>query len=369
MVPDLKNIKNLLSKHGLKSVYLYIERQILLTEKEIPGFFTAAMAKSIMMWMVPLLVFLVTMYMIAFKENSLVLIIFSMGIMLHPIVTIPISITVNFISHRIKKCFSKKDCLSTRWKYCFSTVSYFVIICIWQVYLTLMWENLNSEHLESNKTLTTAFAFYRFDQCTNCSAQIEANFCTLSEGETIQFNIEEYLLQIPLSTLPYFLIGMTSILVLWHFGEIYFGVAIPIFQFILGSAESTHDIQKPEEIELPPLQSHDEQENQTCETADVSDITLENQQQSHGSSTKIKKGKWFDRQTLCLILSILYIIAIGLSPLMFSRANFWNDRECKPGFYDDNNDDRILRCEGKNLHDILVRPIISSSTAGDNIFF
>ena len=155
-----------------------------------------------MMWMVPLLVFLVTMYMIAFKENSLVLIIFSMGIMLHPIVTIPISITVNFISHRIKKCFSKKDCLSTRWKYCFSTVSYFVIICIWQVYLTLMWENLNSEHLESNKTLTTAFAFYRFDQCTNCSAQIEANFCTLSEGETIQFNIEEYLLQIPLSTLP-----------------------------------------------------------------------------------------------------------------------------------------------------------------------
>jgi hypothetical protein len=109
------------------------QREIMLKEKEIPGFFTAAMAKSIMMWMVPLLVFLVTMYMIAFKENSLVLIIFSMGIMLHPIVTIPISITVNFISHRIKKSSSKNDCLNSRWKYCFSMVSYFAMICVCQV--------------------------------------------------------------------------------------------------------------------------------------------------------------------------------------------------------------------------------------------
>ena len=90
----------------------------MLKEKEIPGFFTAAMAKSIMMWMVPLLVFLVTMYMIAFKENSLVLIIFSMGIMMHPIITIPISIAVNFIIHQIKKCSSKKDCVRSSWKYC-----------------------------------------------------------------------------------------------------------------------------------------------------------------------------------------------------------------------------------------------------------
>ena len=156
-----------------------------------------------------------------------------------------------------------------------------------------MWEKLNSEHLESNKALTTAFAFYTFDQC-NC----EANFCTLSEGEIPQFNIEEYLLQIPLSTLPYFLIGMTLILVLWHFGEIYFGVAIPIFQFINGTAESTLEIKKPEEIELPTLQSitsyeesHEEQVNQTCETTDVSEINLENQQQSHGSPTKNKNGK------------------------------------------------------------------------------
>ena len=185
-----------------------------------------------MMWMVPLMIFLLTMYMIAFKENSLVLIIFSMGIMLHPIVTIPVSTSVNFISHCIKKCSSKRDCLSSRWNYCFSMVSYFAMICICQVYLTLMWEKLNSDDLESNKALTTAFAFYTFDQC-NC-VQIESNYCTLSEGEIPQFNIEEYLLQISLSTLPYFLIGMTSILVLWHLGEIYLDIAIPIFEFILG---------------------------------------------------------------------------------------------------------------------------------------
>ena len=146
----------------------------------------------------------------------------------------------------------------------------------------------------------------------------------------------------------------------WGFGEIYFGVAIPIFQFILGTAESTLDIKKPEEIELPPLQStssyeesHKEQINQTCETTDVSEINLENQQQSHGSPTTNKNVKRFDHQTLSLILSILYIIAIGLSPLVFSKANFWNDRECKPGFYDANSDVRILKCEGNNLHNVI----------------
>ena len=326
----------------------------MLKEKEIPGFSSAVMAKSIIMWMIPLLVFLVTMYMIAFKENSLVLIIFSMGIMLHPIVTIPISITVNYISHLIKKNSSQ----SYMWKYCFSLVSYFAIICFCEVYLTLMWEKLNSKYFNDDKSfLTTAFAFHSFDQC-NC----DGNFCIISDGETPQFNIEDYLLQIPLSTLPYFLIGTTSILVLWHFGEIYFGVAIPIFQFILGAdeASSTHDIKKSEEIELPPLppttsshvNSHDEKVNQTCKTADdVSEINLENQQQAHNSSIKTKKGKCFNHQTLCLILSIFYILAIGLSPhIFFSRANFWNDRECKAGFYDANTDPRILRCEGKHLH-------------------
>ena len=338
------------------------------------------------MWMVPLMIFLLTMYMIAFKENSLVLIIFSMGIMMHPIITIPISIAVNFIIHQIKKCTSKKDCVRSSWKYCFSMVSYFALICGCQVYLTLMWEKLNNQYLQDNKsTLTTAFAFYTFDQC-HC-VQSEAYSCTLSEGETPQFNIEDYLDVLgSLSTLPYFLIGRTSILVLWNFAEIYYGFAIPIFQFILGTTniECILDIKNSEELELPQLQSissyeethyedvnqicetsdaseinsesqqeshsHDEGVNQICETTDASEINLESQQESHGSPAKNKNEKWFHYQTLCLILSILYIIAIGLAPLIFSEANFWNDKKCKSGLYDTNSDVRILKCEGKYLH-------------------
>ena len=294
------------------------------------------------MWIIPLLVFLVTMYMIAFKENSLVLIIFSMGIMLHPIVTIPISIAVKFI-------------LSPRWKYCFSTVSYFAMICGFQIYLTLMWEKLNSQYFEDNKSAKYAFAYYKFNQC-HCD-QNEAYSCTLSEEEDPQFNIEDYLDVLgPLSTLPYFLMGMTSILALWNFGEIYFDVAIPILQFILGKREFTLDIKKPEEIDLPSHQSfssneesNNEQLNQTCET-NVSEIDLENQQQLHSSPVTKKYGKWFNHQTMCLSLSVLYIIAIGLSPLIFSKANFWNDRECQSGFFDANSNVKILKCEGKYLH-------------------
>ena len=321
------------------------------------------MAKAIMVWMVPLLIFLVTMYMIAFKENSLVHLIFSMGIMLHPIVTIPISIAVNFIGHCITKCSSKNGCLSSKRKYCFSMVSYFVMISGCQVYLTLMWEKLNSHYLKDNKsTLTTAFAFYTFNQC-DCD-QSESYSCTLSEGKTPQFNIEDYLdLLGSLSTLPYFLIGKTAILLLFHLCEIHFDVAIPMFQFILGTTytEYTLDVKMLEEIELPNIQSsssseepHKEQVDQTCETTDVSKTTskvnLENQQELHSSHTKNKNGKWFNHQTLSLIISISYIIAIGLVPLIFSKANFWNDRECKAGFYDANSDVRILKCVGKYVH-------------------
>ena len=162
-----------------------------------------------------------------------------------------------------------------------------------------------------------------------------------------------------MSTLPYFLIGMTSILVLWNFAEIYFGFAIPIFQFILGTTniECILDIKNSEELELPQLQSissyeetHHEDVNQICETTDASEINLESQQESHGSPAKNKNEKWFHHQTLCLILSILYIIAIGLAPLIFSEANFWNDKKCKSGLYDTNSDVRILKCEGKYLH-------------------
>ena len=156
------------------------------------------MLKSIMMWMVPLLTLLMTMYIIAFKEDSLVLIIFTMGIMLHPMVIIPISITINFISPFIKKYYFKNSCLTSRWK--FSMISYFAIICGCQVYLTLMWEKLNSEYLEG-----TILKLYTFDQC-NCN-QNETYSCTLSEGEAPELNtIENYLLYYYYDDLPYFLV-------------------------------------------------------------------------------------------------------------------------------------------------------------------
>ena len=428
-----------------------------------------------MMWMVPLLTLLMTMYIIAFKEDSLVLIIFTMGIMLHPMVIIPISITINFISPFIKKYYFKNSCLTSRWK--FSMISYFAIICGCQVYLTLMWEKLNSEYLEG-----TILKLYTFDQC-NCN-QNETYSCTLSEGEAPELNtIENYLLYYYYD-LPYFLAGMISILVLWHFGEIYFDAAIPIYQFILGKEDHNleingiiytfHDeinafevetylkdriyqysigthfivfcglntsndgtladtdlnladdyqsmfdrlnnecqgpiferqykigkiiplhsekndtgnfllsmqskidikmlaedvvmtktpyililascyshrsevsnllrssgiyfdaaipIYQLEEIELSsvlsissPEESHYEQVNLTFETDDMSEINLENQQQSHCCLTENKKRKWLNHQSICLILSILYLIAIGLCPLMFPNGLFDHEK-------------------------------------------
>ena len=100
---------------------------------------------------------------------------------------------------------------------------------------------------------------------------------------------------------------------------IYFDAAIPIYQ--------------PEEIELSsvlsissPEESHYEQVNLTFETDDMSEINLENQQQSHCCLTENKKRKWLNHQSICLILSILYLIAIGLCPLMFPNGLFDHEK-------------------------------------------
>ena len=91
--------------------------------EEIPGFFTAAMLKKFVpIWFLPLLFFLLAMYVTAFTEGMMVFIIFSMTLMMHPVMSIPMSVSL--------KCLK------------FFTMSfYFAMITLVQFYLTYRWEN------------------------------------------------------------------------------------------------------------------------------------------------------------------------------------------------------------------------------------
>ena len=121
-------------------------------KEKIPDFFTIDMWKKyIPIWFLPLLFFLLAMYVTAFTKDSFVFIIFSMGIMMHPVITIPISFTL--------KCLE------------FITMSfYFAMIVLAQFYLTYTWEELRSYEIDfsnnTGKTLTVSNTFgKRYNQC------------------------------------------------------------------------------------------------------------------------------------------------------------------------------------------------------------
>ena len=62
---------------------------------KIPDFFTADMWKKyVSIWFLPSLFFLLAMYVTAFTKDSFVFIIFSMAIMMHPVISIPISFSL-----------------------------------------------------------------------------------------------------------------------------------------------------------------------------------------------------------------------------------------------------------------------------------
>ena len=163
-------------------------------EEKIPDFFTADMWKKyVSIWFLPSLFFLLAMYVTAFTKDSFVFIIFSMAIMMHPVISIPISFSL--------KCAK------------FLTMSfYFAMITVAQFYLTYTWEELRHYKINfSNNTgiLTVNNTFgKRYNQCECDGTDIKC-LVDITDGKT---NIVGYTNYVTSSeTVPYYMIGFAIV--------------------------------------------------------------------------------------------------------------------------------------------------------------
>ena len=158
------------------------------------------------------------MYVTALTKDSLAFIIFSMAIMMHPIVSIPVSFSL--------KCVR------------FLTMSfYFSVITFAQFYLTYTWEELRSNEItfsnNTGKTLTLNNAFgKRYNQC-ECDGTDSKCLVDISDRKT---NIIGYTNYVTSSeTVPYFMIGFAIVQIIALVCiELYRNEAVPMIQYMLG---------------------------------------------------------------------------------------------------------------------------------------
>ena len=188
-------------------------------QEKIPNFFTADMWKKyISIWFLPLLFFLLTMYIIAFTKDSFVFIIFSMAIMMHPAISIPMSFSL--------KCVK------------FLTMStYFAMITFVQFYFTYTWDELRSYHInysyKSGKTWTVNNTFgNRYDQC-DCDGTDSKCLVDITDRKTNIIGYTNYVTSSEM--IPYIMIGFAIIQIISLVCiELLWNEAVSMIQYMLG---------------------------------------------------------------------------------------------------------------------------------------
>ena len=122
-----------------KPLIFAFQRQALLKVDFIPGFAEASFWKHCLMCVTPLLVLYLAFYLIAFSPNSLGMIIFSTGLMLHPIISLPLICFIKSMITGIRKLASKCR-IDAIHRFKFTLTLYFAMILCFQIFLTQSWE-------------------------------------------------------------------------------------------------------------------------------------------------------------------------------------------------------------------------------------
>ena len=285
------------------------------------------------MWVMPLLSFLASLYMIAFSKHTFAFIIFIMPIMLHPFVAIPLSILIDSIWSFFKKCFQKgRSSKCQRNKKCaspsLSMTLYFALISTlllcylitWDNYVEYGKKNFKNQNI-TNKDLVVdgAFANRKFERC-HCTQ--EKYSCVIVD---ININIEDYLKIIPSNdVLIKITIGFISLLTLCYLVEPCIGKPIHMRKFIFGSTS----------LENPNSSTEGEKSDE-----------------NHSKKAKSKNKLAISIMMCCL--GTLYVIMI-ISPIFLMQSDKYfklydfNDHECVDGYYDSHVNPNILECNGKS---------------------
>ena len=299
-----------------------------MVENQVPSFFSGPLWKSILFWFFPLLAFFASAYIVAFSKDSLIFNVWSCGILLHPIVSIPIGVTIDFIFSWFKKCWNK--CQSEkRFAFVYTMPLHLAVVCLSQIFLTLEWSTFHEKYLlTTNLTLRASFDNYlSFDQCCNQKPCVTSGAPGLDIGEFISGFVTQISKLVNESnfstTLPivyYILMAATILMVLYFMIECCMGKIIPMLEFIIGPA------------------LNDDEQAETEQSTSGNEIPTNVNMNSRKKTILVS-------QIVCCICVILYVIALWLSPGLFNRALISKLVVCEDGLWDDN-PDNPLHCIG-----------------------
>ena len=114
----------------------------------LPNFFTFALWKSILFWIIPLFSFLASTYIVAFGKDTLTYLVCWMSISLHPFVLVPVSVALDFITDCIKKCCKNTFKTGERCTYVNTMPLYLAFVCACQYYLISRWDLIQRKELD-----------------------------------------------------------------------------------------------------------------------------------------------------------------------------------------------------------------------------
>ena len=335
----------------------------------LPNFFTFALWKSILFWIIPLLSFMTSTYIVAFNKDTLTYLVCWMSILLHPFVLVPLSVALDFITDCIKKCCKNTFKTRKRCNYVNTMPLYFAFVCACQYYLISRWDLIQKETLENTDlTMRGAFDLYlSFDQC--CPEKQ----CRLSDTRPEEEQNMGYFVSVVFSRISslmeqsspdmsntnsnsnvcYFLIGVIIQMITYVIIENCTNNPISISSFIIGPSKTNHESsqetkQKYEMTKNVPLMQQkslddDEASSHEQETFD------ENYPRPSPNPSKNKKSKkkLFIFQIVCCCLTSLYIVGIILSENSLKSAFVGKLLECDDGLYEDSNPGNSSINEGK----------------------
>ena len=284
----------------------------------------------------------------AFSKDSLIFNVWSCGALLHPIISIPICVTIDFVVSWFKTLWSKCH-IENRFCFVYTMPLHLAIICLSQIFLTFEWSNFHEEFLlTSNLTLRASFDNYlSFNQCCD-----QKKSCGTSDDPGLDIGgfitdfvtwisvVDQTNLGTTLPTVNYILIASTLLMVLYFMIEFCLGKLISTITFVIG----------------PPLTSGQNEETEKskakdCETETVIVELLPTTSQHQYQGFRVHLlALFFLIQIVCFIFVILCIIVLLLSPEIFHKALTSKLVICHDGLWDDNPDVN-LHCIGKlNLY-------------------
>ena len=328
-----------------------------------------------MFWIIPLLSFLASTYIVAFGKDTLTYLVCWMSISLHPFVLVPVSVALDFITDCIKKCCKNTFKTGERCTYVNTMPLYLAFVCACQYYLIFRWDHIRRERLDNtNLTMRGAFDRYlSFDQC--CSERTPEKQCILSDTRPEDEQNMGYFVSKVFSWISalmdqsssdisntnsnsyvcYFLIGVIILMITYVIIENCTNNPIPISSFIIGPSKKDHESiqeteQKYEMTENIPIiqQKSDNDDEASSLEQEIVNEKYPRPSPNPSNNEKSKK-KLLIFQIVCCFLTILYIQGVILSNFEDTLKSAFVGKllECEDGLYEDSKPKNLSINEGK----------------------